>query len=424
MNQNFVNYRDKQKRVLIVNRATMNAGGIETNLADIIKCYLNNGDRVIWLTNKTGVKEFAFKNIIGEKNFIIIKHNKYLKFFYNPKIAFSNEDDVIMLSFTAIDYLVSDRLRIGSNAKSFRHFYVLPNFKGKEFYIDQWFIIIHKIVFIWFRNAIIRLINNHSLLAFNIKHLNKYEEYYNINIKDKDKLLLPCFSDCEFIDNKRLIGLSSTRGNEFKITSCCRFDFPHKGYLIGLLDEFVTLKNNYPILKLFIVGYGAGESIVKDRIKKMPQDFQKDVILKGRVTPEELRELYKESHLVVGLAGAIFVAASCGVPSLIARHYSYDCQVYGFYSEFPNMILSEKEGNPIGPYISKLINMSDEQFIELAKSQYLMYMKGRRVDKDFFNNKIDACSIPFTTSFIERCWIRFLYMIIRLKSNVFKISSY
>ena len=203
-----------------------------------------------------------------------------------------------------------------------------------------------------------------------MKHLDFYEKNYGITIENKEEKILQKINLIKDFDEEFFKNKASERKNNFTIVTCARFDFPHKGYMLGLLDDYKELKEKYSQLKLVIIGYGSGEKRIKEKLEAMTEAQRQDVELVGAVSPFDLSKYFEKGHLNVGLAGALFDGAICALPSVCVRHYSEECQTYGHISDMTGTYLRSDEGEAIKPYIERLINMSDEEYISITKRDF------------------------------------------------------
>ena len=144
-----------------------------------------------------------------------------------------------------------------------------------------------------------------------------------------------------------------------------------------------------------------------------PETVRRDIHLLGMLTPDALEQCYKDSHLIVGLAGAIIDGARCGIPSLVVRHYNENCETYGFLDEVPEKTLSEEPGDDIVPLIEECINMEWEAYLEHVEKGYQIV--------EFYKNAGDNSLIKrfektkkqcpgFVKSFLEELGAEILYV--------------
>lgn len=379
--------QENPRYTLIVNFPGLSAGGIERGLAAIMRFFMQEGHRVIWLTTDQHLKKVAFNGIVDNPNLEIIRISKLQRSFGTPRIHFDREERVIMLSVHPTRYLIAEAIRRKASVREFRHYMLIAHYTGNNNYPDKVFKApwLQKLVYRFYRRILKRILDNKALIAYSVRHLECYEEYYKIPIDNKKEQKLPNFSqDTNEFDLANVLRRCEERNDKFIITTCARFEFPHKGYILGLVDTFGSLKAKYPQVQLCIIGYGEGESELKARIAQLPEEMQKDITLVGMVSPDDLKTYYKNSHLIVGLAGAIGEGARSGIPSLITRHYCEKCETYGFFENAYTKSLSADEGEDILPYIEDAITMKPEEYIAHAQVAFESRMSRLNVNKEYF----------------------------------------
>ncbi len=366
MNENKSNGK---KITLIINYSCLNMGGIEVYFAYIIKYAIEKGYRVIWITFQQAIDNADFKNIIDYDKVEKVIRPSLWGFSIPPKINIEPDENVVMLTTTALSYIAYEIYRKLLKAQSFKHFYCLPHFAGEDYFPDTAF----KSKFFkkyWNKKMskmLAKIESNGGLRAFSIKHLDTYEDFYKIKIENKHLKRLASARKPVAISDNELLSRAISRKENFKIVACARFEFPHKGFLVGLIKEFAKLKSKHPNISLSIIGYGDGKAELEKAVTLLPEVVSKDIIFCGKLTREDLLESYKNSHLFVGLAGALGDAASVAMPALVTRHYTYECETYGFYTDAFEKTLSDDKGQDILPFIEKIIEMDDYAYIEMCK---------------------------------------------------------
>ena len=250
-----------------------------------------------------------------------------------------------------------------------------------------------------------------------------YNLIQNMTVLENVELAIQLCSD--YLDPNMIldkVGLKN-RKNNFEIITCARFDFPHKGYIIGLVKAFNNLKFVYPQLTLTIVGYGEGEQYLKEIINELPDYSKKDINLLGKLLPHELQKAFCKATLNVGLAGALNVGARCALPSIPVRHYTYDCECYGFYENSGESALSTKPGDNIEDYISETVNCSDKEYVLHGLSAYKKANNNNNVDPEYIFKQHNRSNLPIFSKFdfLKFNFINFMICIMR---KIFKIKSY
>lgn len=415
-----------KKKTLIVNYSSMTVGGIEEAFARLINYSLKKGYRVIWLSTPNTDRDSSFKETTNNPMLEKVYVKRGRTWLPHKKIGFDKEEDVTIITCEPLDFVKGEKIRrYAKNCASINHFLILPHFTGSAYYPERffrskamrkiWKKIIAKKVALWVKNDCIR--------AFSRKHLDKYEENYGVVISDKFDKVMKWPNQMPELSEEQLQKRAEERTEKFNIITCSRFDFPHKGYILGLIDEFAVLKLKYPQIKLIIVGYGEGERVLKDKIKTFPENIQKSIVLTGALHPNELKEKFKECHLNVGLAGALGKGAECALPSLLVRHYTEKCETYGFISDCGDTFLRSDPGVDIKSFIEFVITCDEDEYIKQCKKALDKIMQLKKNDPEYlFRQKNSNCD-PTIGRFEEIAW-RVLNFIIYFKICFLKIKGY
>lgn len=342
----------------------MNPGGIQTNMYNISRSMIANGIRVVWICSNRKISIYeGYRDIINKEKINIIHINELLK---GQNIYFDKNDDVRMLCFSPISFLVLDKVKRKFNDCKISTYYLMPHFENKDYFPDRFF----KINFIkatikhFVKELFLSFDNNNLILFFEKVHCAKVEKYYGFKIKDIDNKLAKIAAIAPVIEFNKIE--KKAKRDMFRIITISRFEFPHKGYLIGLISTFSKLKSKYDKLYLDIVGYGDDAKVVYDTISQLTEYVQNSITLHGYKPYEDLKDLFEASHLNIGVGGALLDGARHAVPSLPARHYSYSCEVYGFLPYSVDKLLSEEPGYDLERFINEAINMTDKEYIELC----------------------------------------------------------
>lgn len=381
-----------QKYTLIINYPKMSLGGIEVGLANLMKYSLREGHRVIWLTTKSHYECADFPDVIGDSRLEIFVFKKNTRSWKLPKLNFDKREKVIMLSADVSQYVVEEEMKRMVKVKEFKHFLLIAHYTGCRFFPDKWFIhsFSREYAYRYYRKIIQRVAANNCLLFFSIKQVEAYEKYFGLKIENKMKKILPDLGEPEPLLLENVKARCEERKERFVITSCARFDFPHKAYLLGLIDSFKKVKEKYPWVTLQIAGGGEGENQIRQRIEKLPTNVKKSIRLLGLVSYAKLKEYYLNSHLAIGLDGAACDALRCAVPTLFVRHYSEKCETYGFCESEDDISQREDPGEDVVPYIQNCIEMSSDQYIDFAVKGYNALQKMLKRDPDYFYHQTDA----------------------------------
>ena len=378
------------KKTLIINYQGMQVGGIEVTFAKLFKYALQKEYRMIWLTTPNCESQSDFKDVTDNPKVEKVYVKKGFHWFPHEKIKFSKEEEVVMISCEPLDFARGESIsEYARSVKSFNHYLLLPHFTGSAYYPERFFNSKGSQKRWWkvMREFALSLEENDCIRGFSLKHLDSYEANYELVIKNKDDKRIARVDTAYSIDIADLQKRAQARKSTFKIVACSRFDFPHKGFLLGLIDEYAELKKEYSHLELIIVGYGEGESRLKEKISKLPEEISKGITMTGVLSPEKLIECYKTGHLNVGLGGAMTTGALCGLPSLLVRHYTEDCETYGFANEIEGSFLKTEPGFDIKDHIKKVLSASDDEYVKMCLSDYKKIEAMNKNEPDYFFNQ-------------------------------------
>ena len=208
--------------------------------------------------------------------------------------------------------------------------YIVANTKGDLYFIENYFIWPLKGFVKRKMDTILKEWNDKDYIRY-FTHLQReaQEKRYGFKVINPKLNIVPPTVGILPLDIKSL----DKRADRFffNIISVSRFSFPHKNYLLGLVDSYAQLKTVYPQLSLYLIGYGVGESQLRNKINKLPEDIRSNIHLLGPKTASEIDEIMKDMHLNVSVAGSVKCGARNGVVSLPARNFcEEECEVYGY----------------------------------------------------------------------------------------------
>ena len=347
----------------------MNLGGIENNLYSLAKYAISQNYRVIWLAQKPFILFRGFQDILNDIEII------YRKKYFNKerainKLAFSSEEMITILSFTPFDHDFANKIKEKYNSNSITTLYIIPNTKGARYYIEEYFTwplygyVKRKMAEImkeWADRGDVRYYSQLQRIAC--------EKKYNFTFTDVDeKLVPPVKKPSEY----NISALQKRAKREvFNIISVSRFDFPHKQFLLGLVDSYAQLKVKYNQLRLYIIGYGIGESLLLKKIDALPDHIRQDIHMLGAKTSMEINEIMSNMHLNISVAGSVLCGTRNCVVSIPARNFCGDiCEVYGYLPSSFSKLTSKDPGLPVDTFIEELINMSDEEYSKKCVESY------------------------------------------------------
>ena len=236
---------------------------------------------------------------------------------------------------------------------------------------------------------------------FSNEHIRKMTDEYHYTPNMSTPIKMPRVDTLSPFDEQQRRNV--WKREEFRIISVSRFDFPHKAYIIGLIDAYEEIKKKYSNVTLMIVGYGHSLTDIKERISLLDAHSQSGITMIGETNYDDLPALYNEANLNISVAGCCCLGAKNGVLSIPARHFSYSCEVYGFLPDSINMITSAEPGCPVIPYIEETINMTEDEYVKKCYA-------GHHYDETF-SNKSSLFDTNLKDYVLPRSDIRFILTI-------------
>ena len=352
---------------------SMKVGGIETYIYRLSKYIVRCGGRVLIILNKKGVLDESYKEL-EESDQVEIKHGRLSTQDIKSIIKRYNIKKTNVISFEILRFMYTSLLlRELSKNCDISVLYFVPHFKGTSSYPEERYTGKQKDKIICrFKKIIHKMNSNDNIRYFSPYHLKEMTKRYVYTVHDVKKQYLPNRGEQILpFDEERCVELAER--TRFNILSVSRLEFPHKGFVIGLIKVYGQLKKRYPQVALTIVGYGDGTVMVQEEINKLDSTAQNDIRLVGKVAPDNLIEYYNDANVCVSLAGCFSLGAKNGTLSLPVRHYTYACETYGFLPESKDFSLSIEPGQPIIDYLEKILNMDTATYVDCCRKCYESY---------------------------------------------------
>ena len=175
------------------------------------------------------------------------------------------------------------------------------------------------------------------------------------------------------------------------ISTICRMDFPFKGYVIGLIKNFIYIADRNKDVQLFIVGNGAGKDQVNALVDTISDDIKSRIHLLGSVPYEKIGDILKHTTLYVGMGTTILDAVQYNCLAVVVAANTMDLETEGLFVDHPTNL-----GYSAGKYqaidfeklVTKVFDLSNDDYINFAHEQQA---KARSVyDIDVFMSRLNA----------------------------------
>ena len=247
-----------------------------------------------------------------------------------------------------------------------------------------------------FSNLLKKMIDSNLLFFMDDMCVTAFNKLYNIEIDLESQIIFLPYQINKFpLENE-----DYTKKEKFRILTISRADFPFKGYIFGLIEQFTELKKMYPYLYLSIIAFGAEVHKIIDTIQWLDEEIKKSIEFIGRVPYDSLSNYIKETDLYVGMGTTVLDAANYFIPALVVKSYTYDCLTSGYFSENPlrvgaigENLLSAKV------YIESFLKKSENEILELRKNSFLALSDNYDIDMfayKFFKLKNNCQSLKLS----------------------------
>ena len=358
-----------ERRAVVINYRNMAVGGIENYAYQIMKHAMKEDFDVIWFSDPTPIVSSIYDDVLNSKKLTIVKCDTHkFNWFKHKKLSLNNYERIVLLSFSFFDHLRILELIKKEKLRNAVPFLITPHFTGGLIFPEQNFKILRKVIRKNVGKEYFRWVNSGEMLFLAQNHIDAIENAYNFVIDDNLKRMAPEYVERrEFIENEVLEKFSQ---KPFRIVSAGRFEFPHKGYVLGLIDAVAKIIDEKEDIELVIVGDGRDREQVEEKIKSLNPVAKPRVKLLPMMPVKNLLDLYQSCNLSISVAGCASMGARIGLLTLPARHYTNACEVYGFFPDSKNMTTSTKPGYDVIPFIKRVLNMNAKEYLNLSRAAY------------------------------------------------------
>ena len=304
----------------------MAMGGTETMIMRLLSWYSSKGYRAILLT----LKEIDSKSISNDLNNIDFEH-----YIYNLKNKQFFTTKGTLLSFDKNE-------SVWVNTQYFKEFLVcytlLKKSKYNCYFIHNIFIVhpysthLFGRKFNFLGKKLVKiLLTNRNLVFMDEPSVESCIDFYKL---DKNNFKFDIFRlpfhvsiDKADIEIKR-------ESNIFNILTISRFDFPFKGYVLGLINSFASTCINYGgELSMTIIGYGNDKIMVDKLIKSLPINISSKINVLDEVPYSKIKEHIEKCSLFVGMGTTILDAANLNKIVIVPVSYQNLNLSTGFFHE-------------------------------------------------------------------------------------------
>lgn len=327
---------------------------VEKNIRTAVLTESMENVEIVGKLKQLGVEIFNFN--VSDKR----KTSKFLKqIYHNEKLT--------LLTFNWNKYLVVEAAKKSAGLSFANLIYCIhPTifYKGKSFPLCC------KKIISDYRKVLIKMVENGSVYFMDEDTINTTQKYFGFEFKTRPPvLLLPMICNPLPDEERDKLISESFQGNV--VFTASRAEFPFKGYLFGLIEDFRELKCKFPELKLQLVVGGEEKDFLefKSKIAPLLEEFQEDVTISGWMDYGMLLETIKSIKLFVGMGTGVLDVALLYKPAIAVKHDIYENYADAFFYDDPLKLCAYGEERALR-LIEQVFDMSFENYSEVCKKSF------------------------------------------------------
>jgi len=348
------------KETIVILCKEMNMGGTETLIMRLLKWYKNNGFRTIILTLEEIISESILEDLneVKLECYVLNSTNKEFESFEFGKLQFQSTENPLLLTFFLPEFFKCFELLTKSKYKcNFRFtIYIVHPYST---FISNSIRFLGKTLMHIFLTKNMLVFMDEICLEATVDFYKLYKSKYNFYI-----YRLPIFIKGSDLKCKML------KNEMFNILSISRFEFPFKGYVIGLINTFVELFKTNNNLSLTIIGYGIGKIEVDKALHEIPLDIRSNIFILDQVPYSLIDNYIEKCDIYVGMGTTLLDAANHNKIGIIAVSYQMDANSNGFFHNNFSVLGDLFDDTIIYPHfkemISDIVNLNNEEFSKLS----------------------------------------------------------
>lgn len=276
-----------------------------------------------------------------------------------------NEDDnqVQVINFTFMHYLDMEcvkhkcklsfkNIMIDIHPKAFELGTKIKNKAIKMFYASE------------IKKSFIAMNRTRDLFFMDEVNIQNSEEFFNCKLDPAPQITrVPMF----FAKDSDWRTKADKAFKKNTILTVTRAELPFKGYVLGLIDDFKEIAEQYDDYKLEIICSGDDIGRIEERIDAMPPQVKKRVVLHYWMSNDKVKEEMQNCKVFVGMGSTLLEAASVYRPAITVRYYTEENLARDFIGDVPNVVVQREDcENRAIDLIYKVIAADQKSYQEMC----------------------------------------------------------
>ena len=362
--------------MIVLNDTLGAVGGSHTLFLRMCRWYREKGFPVVFLCNNRDNEKIAGQlEKMGVSIFVIDTGKTKETYEILKRI---DDGDIRVFNFWWNKYLDIEAVKRRYSIKIENTIYLIhPKclIKGESYYRASGLL---KTIKNGYKSILPKMCVNNAIISMDEINIEETESYYGIKLDPQPPIIrLPM--EVEPVDKEKII--KNGYDNRIIMTSC-RADFPYKGYVVGLIDDFVSLKKQYPDIKLVIVCDGDDVDVLKEKIANVPTRYKAAINLHGWMSYEELKQLMNDCMIYIGMGSSVLDSSLRYKPSAVIKFYTMECIGKDYTADNPYDLAAKEDVDASATMlIKRVLDMDFDEYKAFAEKSYEEISKIYGIDK-------------------------------------------
>lgn len=336
---------------------SFDVGGKESLIVRMLG-WLKKQDYICYLmlSKGTDINE-KWNESLKDVRIIYFDFYKYSTFVGDASSIFNQENEKYFLSTSMSDWIYIQELIRKKRINKVHHLFYVLHPKASRGVVNN------SILDKPYQSLIERKFNRNHLIFMDNETRNFYAVYNSKELHAYRVVELPM--EIENLDENVI--KQRVENDTFEILTIARLEFPFKGYVLGLVDDFEELAKENSFLFLTIVGDGTGMPELQKKISSMPERIRKRINVMGEIGYDKIPRLLKGAKVYVGMGTTLIDAAKEGLIAIGATANQRENKSFGFFGPSCNILglLWGEEGFDKYKFIELI-----QEVIDLSNSDY------------------------------------------------------
>jgi hypothetical protein len=221
-----------------------------------------------------------------------------------------------------------------------------------------------------YRSIFERMGKNNALIMMDEVCLRISQDFLGLKLAEEPTILRLPMECLEMPDEKINDIIKNGYASKLLMTAS-RAEIPYKGYLLGLLDDYIVIKEKYPEVRLSIISAGEDMWQIEEKIQNMPERYQKDIILHGWLDYESLKIELEKCMIFIGMGTSVLDAALKYKPSIPVKFYTTENIAASLLSDdVKNICAEETCTNKALPLLEKTLSFTEVEYREACYASF------------------------------------------------------